>query len=344
MGKREESVVARTVVVVGATGAVGQVLLEVLAERDFPVGELRPAASGRSAGGAVRFRGEDIPLREPAPELFDGADLAFFCVGADVARALAPAAVERGCLVIDKSSAFRLDPDVPLVVPEVNGDALARHRGIIASPNCSTIQLVMALFPLDRRFGVERVVVSSYQSVSGTGRDAVQELLEQTRAALAGERTEPSVYPRPIAFNVLPQCDDLDAEGYTVEERKFVNESRKILARPDLRVTATAVRVPVLVGHAEAVNLECRHPVTVDAARAALEAMPGVVVRDDPARAEYPTPLDAAGKDDVLVGRIRLDPTVPHGLNLWIVADNLRKGAASNAVDIAEACIRAKML
>lgn len=329
----------RTVVVVGATGAVGQALLEVLDERDFPMDELRLAASERSAGGTIRFRKEDLPLRPPSQELFKGASLAFFCAGADVARALAPAAVEQGCLVIDKSNAFRMDPAVPLVVPQVNGRAIAGHQGIIASPNCSTIQLVMALYPIDRLAGLERVVVSSYQSVSGTGKDAMAELLAQTRAALEGDRVPPAVYPRPIAFNVLPHCDAFLADGYTVEEHKFVDEARKILGRPDLRLTATAVRVPVLVGHAEAVNVECRKPVTVEAARAALEVMPGVVVRDDPAQAGYPTPLDVAGTDNVVVGRIRPDPTVPHGLNLWVVADNLRKGAASNAVDIAEALI-----
>lgn len=328
------------VAVVGATGLVGQHVMRVLEERRFPVSELRPLATARSAGRVVEFAGERLEVREASAETLRGADFAFFAASGDVSRELAPVAARAGTVVIDKSNTFRLDPEVPLVVPEVNGDALAGHRNLIASPNCSTIQLVVVLKPILDAFGLRRVVVSTYQAVSGTGAAAMEELEAATRAGLEGREFEPQVYPQPIAFNVLPHCDRFEDEATTLEEWKLVRESRKILGRPDLAVTATAVRVPVRVGHSEAVWLETERPADPAALREVLAAAPGVVVWDDPARNLYPTPLRVAGRDEVFVGRIRRDPTAGRAFWLWIVADNLRKGAATNAVQIAEALIR----
>ncbi|ADU51147.1 aspartate semialdehyde dehydrogenase [Thermaerobacter marianensis DSM 12885] len=329
------------VAVVGATGLVGQQVLRVLEERRFPVDELRPLATSRSAGRQVEFAGSSWEVGEATAEALEGADFAFFAASSDISRQLAPVAARAGTVVIDKSNTFRMDPEVPLVVPEVNGHALAGHRNLIASPNCSTIQLVVALKPILDRFGLERVVVSTYQAVSGTGAAALDELEAEVRAHLEGRDHAPEVYPRPIAFNVLPHCDRFEAEGYTLEEWKLVRETRKILGIDDLPVTATAVRVPVRVGHSEAVWLQTRDEATVDDLRRALAAAPGLVVRDDPGGAEYPTPLEVAGRDEVFVGRIRRDPTAPRAFWLWVVADNLRKGAATNAVQIAEALVAA---
>ena len=327
------------VAVVGATGLVGQQVLRVLEERRFPVDELRPLATARSAGRVVEFGGASWEVREVSAAALQGIDFAFFAASGEVSRELAPAAARAGAVVIDKSNTFRMDPDVPLVVPEVNGHALARHRNLIASPNCSTIQLVVVLKPLLDAFGLRRVVVSTYQAVSGTGAAALEELEAATRADMEGRSFQPQVYPHPIAFNVLPHCDRFEAEAATLEEWKLVRESRKILERDDLAVTATAVRVPVRVGHSEAVWLETEREASPEALRQVLAAAPGVVVQDDPAAAVYPTPLEVAGRDEVFVGRIRRDPTGERSFWLWIVADNLRKGAATNAVQIAEALI-----
>ncbi|MCL6521007.1 MAG: aspartate-semialdehyde dehydrogenase [Firmicutes bacterium] len=325
--------------IVGATGVVGRTLLEVLEERRFPVRELRPMATERSAGRRVRFLGEELEVLEAAPERFEGLDLVFIAAGDTASRELAPEAVRRGAVVVDKSNAFRMDEEVPLVVPEVNPGALEHHRGIVASPNCSTIQLVVALAPLIREAGVERVWVSTYQAVSGTGQPAVEELEREVRGWQAGsppERSPSSPYPHPIAFNLLPHCDRPESDGFTREEMKLLRESRKILGLPGLRLSATAVRVPVFVGHGESVVFEPSRPLEPERARALLAAAPGVRLADALEEGEYPTPLQAAGGDEVWVGRVRRDLALEGALDLWIVADNLRKGAATNAVQIAE--------
>ncbi|MDI3316545.1 MAG: aspartate-semialdehyde dehydrogenase [Bacillota bacterium] len=325
--------------IVGATGMVGRTLLEVLEDRRFPVGELRPMATERSAGRRVRFRGEELEVEEALPERFDGLDLVFIAAGDAASRELAPEAVRRGAVVVDKSNAFRMSDGVPLVVPEVNPEAVADHQGILASPNCSTIQLVVALAPLIREAGVERVWVSTYQSVSGTGQQAVEELEQEVRAWQSGrqpERSPSSPYLHPIAFNLLPHCDRPEEGGFTREEMKLLRESRKILGLPGLRLSATAVRVPVFVGHGESVVFQPSRPLSADEARALLAEAAGIRLADAVEAGEYPTPLQAAGRDEVWVGRIRPDLALEGALDLWIVADNLRKGAATNAVQIAE--------
>jgi aspartate-semialdehyde dehydrogenase len=331
---------AHIVAVVGATGAVGAEMIEVLEERAFPVERLVPLASSRSAGGTVGFRGMDVPVQELTRESFGGVDIALFSAGSDVSREYAPMAVKAGALVIDNSAAWRMEPTVPLVVPEVNPADAARHQGIIANPNCSTIQMVVALKPLHDAAKITRIVVTTFQSVSGTGKDAMDELLAECKALLSFKEPEPKVYPYQIAFNCLPQIDDFLPTGYTKEEMKMVHETRKIMGDQTIRVTATTVRVPVYVGHSESVNIETERKLTANEARAVLASAPGVQVYDDPNHKLYPMPLDVAGKDDVYVGRIREDESTPHGLNLWVVADNLRKGAALNAVQIAELLIR----
>lgn len=323
--------------VVGAAGAVGSTLLEVLEERRFPVGRLRLLATARSAGRRVRFSGDEVEIEPTGPQSFEGLDVCFLAVpGAQVSRELAPLAVRAGAIVIDKGSAFRLSPDVPLVVPEVNGDAVQPGPGLIASPNCTTIPLVLCLHPLWRAAGLRRVIVSTYQSASGAGQGGVDQLREEAVAALQGRAVARGVFPRTLAFNVVPQCDRFGEDGYTQEEWKLLRESRKVLGLPDLRLTATAVRVPVLVGHSESVYVETERPLSASAAREILAAAPGVVVRDDPGREEYPTALEVAGTDQAHVGRIRQDLADPCGLHLFVVGDNLRKGAATNAVQIAE--------
>jgi len=323
------------VAVVGATGAVGPVVLEVLAERGFPASEVVAFASARSAGSRIPFAGGDLEVRELHDDSFDGFDLALFSAGGSTSKRYAPEAVARGCVVVDKSSAFRMDPGVPLVVPEVNPEALDAHRGIVSNPNCSTIQLVAALKPLHDAAGLTHVTVATYQAVSGTGAGAVRELHEQSRALLAGEAAEAAVYPHQIAFNVLPQCDAFEGDS-TTEETKLVNETHKILGDPGIAISSTCVRVPVWRGHSEAVWIETREPLGAERARALLDDAPGVRVVDDPAAAAYPLPSAAAGTDDVLVGRIRDDASRRNGLSLFVVADNLRKGAATNGVQIAE--------
>jgi aspartate-semialdehyde dehydrogenase len=325
------------VAILGATGAVGGTMVRVLEERNYPVGELVLLSTQRSAGRRVPFRGTTIEVRGGDPPAFEGIDLALFSAGADASREWAPVARAAGAVVVDNSQAFRYDDDVPLVVPEVNPGALAGARGLVANPNCSTIQLVLALAPLHAAWGLERVIVATYQSVSGTGADALAELEEQVSADREHRAPRPpSVYPHPIAFNVLPHVDDAMPDGSCREEMKMVWETRKILGLPGLRVVATTVRVPVRVAHSEAVTLEFARVPDPDEARARLAAAPGVAVVDDPSRHLYPTPLAAAGRDEAFVGRIRRDPSHERGLCLFIACDNLRKGAALNAVQIAE--------
>jgi aspartate-semialdehyde dehydrogenase len=329
---------AQRVAVVGATGAVGRTMLSILREREFPASAIVPFASPRSAGRELE--GADEPVRglEPGVDL-EGFDLALFSAGSGPSREWAPRFVEAGALVVDNSSAWRMDPDVPLVVPEVNPEAAAdRPKGIIANPNCTMMQMVVVLAPLHAEAGLERVVLSSYQSTSGTGVAAMDELRDQAHALLhESEPPAPEVYPHPIAFNVLPQVETFpDGDDSTTEERKVIAETRKVMGLPDLRISATCARVPVLNCHSESVNVELREDVSPERARELLAAAPGVEVRDDPAAGVYPTPAEASGRDEVLVGRIRRDPSNERTLNLWIVGDNLRKGAALNAVQIAE--------
>ncbi len=330
-----------TVAVVGATGVVGRTMVAVLGERGFPVGELRLLASGRSAGKLVQFGGRSIEIQEATGDAFDGVDIALFSAGADISRDLAPQAAARGATVIDNSSAWRMAPEVPLVVSQVNPDDLAGHEGIIANPNCSTMQLTPVLMALRNSVGIERVVVDTYQSVSGTGANAIAELEGQIRAHVAGGEKHADVYPHPIAFNALPEIDVFLENGYTKEEWKIVTESRKILHLPDLRISCTAVRIPVFVSHSEAVHVETSEPITPDRARQLFGSVPGVVVQDDPATHAYPLASEAAGRDEVFVGRVRQDPSIPdgRGIAFWVVSDNLRKGAATNAVEIAEVLV-----
>lgn len=326
------------VAVVGATGVVGTEAVAILEQRGFPVGELKLYASGRSAGAEIPFRGRPLPVENLATADFAGIDVVLSAPGASVSREFAPRAIAAGAVVVDKSSAFRMDPDVPLVVPEVNGDLLDARPRLVASPNCSTIPLVMALWPLHREFGLKRVVVSTYQAVSGAGRAAGDELVNQCVAMLAHRPMEVKAFPHQMAFNVLPHVETFEPSGggYSTEELKIAAESRKVMALPDLRITATAVRVPVLNGHSESINVEFETPASPDAIRAILAGAEGVRVVDEPAAGEYPMPLDASGRDEVLVGRIRRDDTVDSGANLWLSSDNIRKGAALNAVQIAE--------
>ncbi|HUQ44342.1 MAG TPA: aspartate-semialdehyde dehydrogenase [Candidatus Limnocylindria bacterium] len=330
-----------TVAVVGATGVVGRTMVQVLVERGFPIGELRLLATARSAGKVVNVAGRDIEIRESSPEAFEGVDIALFSAGGDTSKELAPEAAKRGATVIDNSSAWRMDPEVPLVVSQVNPDDLAWHEGIVANPNCSTMQLAPVLLALRDSVGIERVVVDTYQSVSGTGADAIEELEGQIRAHVAGEPKQASIYPHPIAFNALPEIDVFLENGYTKEEWKVVSESRKILHLPELRISCTAVRVPVFTSHSEAVHVETIEPLTPERARRLFAAVPGVVVQDDPANHDYPLATAAAGRDEVFVGRVRQDPSIPdgRGLALWVVSDNLRKGAATNAVELAEVLV-----
>ena len=331
-----------TVAVVGATGVVGRTMIQILAERDFPVGQLRLMASGRSAGRTVSIDGQSHEIVEATGEAFDGVDIALFSAGADISLELAPQAAARGATVIDNSSAWRMAPTIPLVVSQVNPDDLEGHPGIIANPNCSTMQLVPVLMAIRDSVGIERVVVDTYQAVSGTGADAIAEFEGQIRAHVAGQPKQATVYPHPIAFNALPQVDVFLDNGYTKEEWKVVSESRKILHLPDLRVSCTAVRVPVFVSHSEAVHVETREPLSPDRARELFAAIDGVVIQDDPATSTYPLASEAAGRDDIFVGRVRQDPSIAdgRGIAFWVVSDNLRKGAATNAVQIAEELVR----
>jgi len=329
----------KVVAIVGATGAVGEVLLEVLAERNFPVGELRPLASERSAGSAVRYAGREVSVQQVDPAAFDGADFVFFAATGSLSKDLAPEAARRGAVAIDKSGTWRMNEDVPLVVPEINPDALAQHKGIISCPNCTTIGFVMTLEPLRRAAGLRRVVVTTLQAASGAGRPGTDELESQIAAIGRGEKPQAKIFAAPIAYNVLPLCETFRDDGYSTEEVKLLHETRKIMRLPDLDVTMTCVRVPVPVGHSAAMLVETERPLSPDAARRALAAFPGVEVVDDPAHNVFPTPADVAGRDAVLVGRIRKDLSSDR-LWLWQVSDNLRKGAATNAVQIAEEMIR----
>lgn len=328
------------VAIVGATGAVGTEMIEVLEERKFPVSRLVPLASTRSAGGMVTFEGNEVPIEVLTKDSFAGVDIALFSAGADLSREFSPIAVKAGAVVIDNSAAWRMTPEVPLVVPEVNAHDIPGHKGIIANPNCSTIQMVVALKPLHDAVRIKRIVVTTFQSVSGTGKDAMDELMEQCQDLLSFKQTDPKVYPYQIAFNCLPQIDEFLPSGYTKEEMKMVDETRKIMGDQSIHVTATTVRVPVYVGHSEAINIETERKLSVNEARAILSTAPGVLLYDDPAHKIYPMPLEVAGKDEVYVGRIREDESISNGLNLWVVADNLRKGAALNAVQIAEHLIK----
>jgi aspartate-semialdehyde dehydrogenase len=326
------------VAVAGATGAVGNQMISRIEERDFPVKNLKLLATRRSAGRKLRFKGEEIPVEELTETSFSGVDIGIFSAGGATSQKYAPFAAKDGCVVVDNSAAWRMDPDVPLVIPEVNPHAVAKYsnKGIIANPNCSTIQMVVALAPIHREVGIKRIVVSTYQAVSGTGKKAIDELYGQTKAILNFLEPERKVYPHRIAFNCLPHIDVFLDNGYTKEEMKMVDETKKILEDDSIGITATTVRVPVFFSHSESVNVETRQPISPDGVRTLLENAPGVTVVDDTSKNLYPMAIDAAGKDETLVGRIRADESVPNGINLWVVSDNIRKGAATNAVQIAE--------
>lgn len=324
------------VAVVGATGAVGNEMVFTLEERDFPVSKLRLFASERSEGKIREFRDTEIPVEVLNDKSFEGIDIALFSAGAERSKIWAPIASRSGCVVIDNSSQWRMDPQVPLVVPEVNAHDLAWHKGIIANPNCSTIQMVVALKPLHDAAKIRRVVVTTFQSVSGTGQKAIDELMQQTTDLLNFKEAQCRVYPYQIAFNVLPHIDVFLENGYTKEEMKMVNETRKILGDGSIKITATTVRVPVFRCHSESVNIETEKKLTANEVRALLSAFPGIIVFDAPGKNIYPVPVNIAGKDETYVGRIREDESIENGINMWIVADNLRKGAALNAVQIAE--------
>jgi aspartate-semialdehyde dehydrogenase len=331
--------------VLGATGLVGTTILELLAERDFPAAEVVPFASERSAGRELEWNGSTLVCRELSEESIQGLDLVLSSAGGAISAEWTPRLVAAGATVVDNTSHWRMHEDVPLVVSEVNPDALEGHSGIVANPNCSTMQMVVALKPLFDEAGIERLVISTYQAVSGTGKAAIDELLEQSHAILHGQATTSSIYPHQIAFNALAQAGSFpDGDDHTDEERKLINETRKILGDPEIRVSATCVRVPVVTGHSEAVNVETRRELSPERARELLEAAPGVTVVDDPAAGRYPLASEAAGKDDVFVGRIRRDPGNERALDLWIVSDNLRKGAATNTVQIAELLVERGLL
>ncbi|APC08206.1 aspartate-semialdehyde dehydrogenase [Neomoorella thermoacetica] len=330
------------VAVVG-TGAVGQTMLKVLEERNFPVGRLKVLATSRSAGKKVTFKGEEYRVEETTPESFAGVNVALFA-GGEASKIFGRAAVAAGAVVIDNSNNFRMDPEVPLVVPEVNPQDVRWHKGLIANPNCSTIQMVVALKPLYDAAGIKRVVVSTYQAVSGAGQEAIDELRKQSQQVLEGREVSGRVFPWQIAFNCLPHIDIFLENGYSKEEMKMVNETKKIMGDNDIQVTATTVRVPVFNGHSEAINVETREKLTASQARELLSRAPGVVVVDDLDNKAYPLAIQADGRDEVFVGRIREDFSIANGLNLWVVADNLRKGAATNAVQIAELLLQEGLL
>lgn len=330
------------IAVVGATGAVGNEMISILEERNFPVGHLRLLASERSRGKKLEFKGKEIAVEVLEENSFSGIEIGLFSAGGSISQKYAPIAAQAGCIVIDNTNAFRMEPDIPLVVPEVNPKDMAQYgkRKIIANPNCSTIQMVVALKPIHDAVRIKRIVVSTYQSVSGTGKKAMDELLDQTRAILNFKEPEIKVYPHQIAFNCLPQIDVFLENGYTKEEMKMVNETKKIMGDESIAVTATTVRVPVLRCHSESVNIETEKKITAEEVKRLLSKAPGVQVIDNPANREYPLAIHGAGKDDTYVGRIREDESIPNGINLWIVSDNLRKGAALNAIQIAEAMIK----
>jgi len=328
------------VAIVGATGLVGQEFIKVLLQRNFPISSLRLLASDRSAGKKLSVDNEEIEVEETVPELFEGIDIALFSAGAEISRHFSPIAAQQGVAVVDNSSAFRMETSVPLVVPEVNPEDIKRHKGIIANPNCSTIQMVVALYPLHKANPIKRIIVDTYQSVSGTGSTAIEELRVQARQVLDGQATIPHVYPHQIAFNVLPEIDVFLDSGYTKEEWKMVEETRKIMHADNIAISATCARVPVFVGHSEAIHLEFSQPISPDEAQQILAQAPGIKILDDTTVSLYPQAWSAAGTDAVFVGRIRQDASHPNGLAMWVVADNLRKGAALNTVQIAEEMIK----
>ncbi len=331
-----------SVAVVGATGAVGNEMIRILEERNFPVGQLKLLASARSLGKSLEYRGKSIQVEVLDENSFTGVQIGLFSAGGSISEKFAPIAARAGCVVIDNTSAFRMVPDIPLVVPEVNAEAIGQYKktGIIANPNCSTIQMVVALKPIHDAVRIKRIVVSTYQAVSGTGKKAIDELDAQARALLEGQKPVVKVYPHQIAFNCLPQIDVFLDNGYTKEEMKMVNETKKIMNDSSIAVTATTVRVPVFYAHSESINIETEKKITAAQVRDLLSRAPGVKVIDDPSQRRYPLAIDAAGKDDTYVGRIREDESIANGINMWVVSDNLRKGAALNAVQIAEILIR----
>jgi len=329
-----------SVAVVGATGAVGEEMLKILAQRDFPVKNLKAFASERSEGKLVNFKEENVKVENLTSASLKNIDIALFSAGASISKEFSPRFAREGAVVIDNSSAFRMEEDVPLVVPEVNPQAVEKHRGIIANPNCSTIQLVVAINPIHQRAKIKRIIVSTFQSVSGTGREAIIELRKQTEDYLNGKPLKKEVYPHRITFNLLPHIGDFLPSGYTEEEMKLVNETRKIMEDPAINVTATCVRVPVFISHSEAVTLETETHLSAGEVREILSCAPGVVVQDEPENNVYPLPAGAAGRDEVFVGRIREDESTSNSINLWIVSDNLRKGAALNTIQIAELLIQ----
>jgi len=331
---------AYVVAVAGATGVVGREMIEILAERNFPVSDIVPLASERSEGERIQFRDKNLIVQRLAKDSFKGVDIALFSAGAERSLAFAPEAVKSGVVVVDSSSAFRMDPKVPLVVPEVNAHTITARAGIIANPSCSTIGMVVALNPIHDAVKIKRIVVTTFQSVSDTGKEAIDELAGQTVALLNFRDVEKKVYPHQIAFNCLPHIDSFLDSGYTKEEMKMVNETKKIMEDDSIRVTATTVRVPVFRCHSESVNVETEEKISANEVRAILSTAPGVIVYDDPKKNIYPLAIDVAGKDEIYVGRIRADESIPNGINLWIVLDNLRKGAALNAVQIAEHFIK----
>ncbi len=326
------------VAVAGASGAVGNQMIACLEERNFPVKSIKYLASSRSAGKTLFFKKKPVVIEEMTENSFEGMDIALFSAGGGTSEKFAPAAAKSGCIVIDNSSAWRMDPHVPLIVPEVNSHAISGYtqKGIIANPNCSTIQMVVALNPIHLKYGIKRIVVSTYQAVSGTGQKAIVELENQTRALMNEESFEQKVYPHRIAFNCLPHIDVFLDNGYTKEEMKMVHETHKIMEDYSIGITATTVRIPVFYGHSESINIETRLQVTPEEVRELLAASPGVKVIDDLKSKQYPMPINAAGQDLTHVGRIRKDESIPNGINMWVVADNIRKGAATNAVQIAE--------
>ncbi len=328
------------VAIVGATGLVGQEFIKVLVQRSFPVDSIRLLASDRSAGRTLMVNNQEIEVRETTPESFEGVDIALFSAGSEISRHFSPIAARSGAVVVDNSAAWRMEPDVPLVVPEVNPEDIGWHKGIIANPNCSTIQMVVALYPLHKVNPIKRIVVSTYQSVSGTGAAAVEELIVQSKQVLEGQATIPHVYPHQIAFNALPEIDVFLDDGYTKEEQKMVEETKKIMHASEIAISATCVRVPVYTAHSEAVWVEISSPMMPDEVERIFAGAPGVKILDDNAISLYPHPWMAAGTDEVFVGRIRRDTSHPNGLVMWIVADNLRKGAALNAVQIAEEMVK----
>ncbi|NEW05602.1 aspartate-semialdehyde dehydrogenase [Paenibacillus sp. SYP-B3998] len=331
------------VAVVGATGAVGEQIIRLLEERNFPIKELKLLSSARSAGVKLAFKGQDITVQEAMPESFQGVDIALFSAGGDVTKALAPHAVQAGAICIDNTSAYRMDPETPLVVPEVNVDKINEHKGIIANPNCSTIQMVAALKPLYDRYGISRIIVSTYQAVSGAGAKAINEMMRQSKEVLEGRDANPDILPvgslpvkHQIAFNAIPQIDKFLDNGFTNEEMKMILETKKIMGDDSIEVTATCVRIPVVYGHSESVYVELKEDFDVEEVKTLLANAPGIVLVDNPAEQQYPLASDAAGKLETFVGRVRRDLSNPKALNLWIVSDNLLKGAAWNAVQIAE--------